>query len=54
MGDLRKGINPPSIGYLNFKSEYLTVTVKAGIITALIALAVKKRPRTLFFPHLFY
>ncbi|KAH9800522.1 putative sulfate transporter 3.5 [Citrus sinensis] len=39
VGDLRKGINPPSIGYLNFKSEYLTVTVKAGIITALIALA---------------
>ncbi|KDP32302.1 hypothetical protein JCGZ_13227 [Jatropha curcas] len=39
VGHIGKGLNPISIKYLNFKSEYLGVTLKAGIITGLIALA---------------
>ncbi|KAK8644906.1 hypothetical protein V6N13_118767 [Hibiscus sabdariffa] len=39
VGDLKKGLNPPSIQYLNFDPQYLPVTVRAGIITGLIALA---------------
>ncbi|XWS72005.1 hypothetical protein CRYUN_Cryun02cG0003500 [Craigia yunnanensis] len=39
VGDLKKGLNPPSIQYLNFDSRYLPVTVQAGLVTGLIALA---------------
>ncbi|XVF34801.1 hypothetical protein REPUB_Repub18cG0089700 [Reevesia pubescens] len=39
VGDLKKGLNPPSIQYLNFDSRYLPATLKAGIVTGLIALA---------------
>lgn len=39
VGHLNKGLNPISIKHLNFQSEYLPVTLKAGLITALIALA---------------
>ncbi|EEF47039.1 probable sulfate transporter 3.5 [Ricinus communis] len=39
VGDLRKGLNPLSIKYLNFDSKYLPQTIKAGLITGLIALA---------------
>ncbi|KAL3825143.1 hypothetical protein ACJIZ3_021172 [Penstemon smallii] len=39
VGDLRKGINKLSINRLNFDSEYLSAPIKAGLITALIALA---------------
>ncbi|GMI92753.1 sulfate transporter 3;5 [Hibiscus trionum] len=39
VGDLKKGLNPPSIQYLNFDPQYLPVTVRAGLVTGLIALA---------------
>ncbi|ESQ41974.1 hypothetical protein EUTSA_v10012949mg [Eutrema salsugineum] len=39
VGPLKKGLNPPSIQYLNFDSKYLPLVFKAGIITGLIAMA---------------
>ncbi|KAI3407680.1 STAS domain-containing protein [Psidium guajava] len=39
VGHLNRGINPLSIKDLNFESEYLPVTLKAGIITGILALA---------------
>ncbi|KAK8644907.1 hypothetical protein V6N13_118768 [Hibiscus sabdariffa] len=40
VGDLQKGLNHPSIQYLNFNPQYLHVTVRVGLITGLITLAV--------------
>lgn len=42
VGHLKKGINPISIKDLNFESKYLPATIKAGLITGLVALAVSK------------
>ncbi|KAM7462838.1 hypothetical protein LguiA_030959 [Lonicera macranthoides] len=39
IGHLKKGLNPPSISELTFVSPYLTVAIKTGIITGIIALA---------------
>ncbi|KAM7509488.1 hypothetical protein LguiA_019941 [Lonicera macranthoides] len=39
VGDLKKGINPPSIRDLNFDPKYISAPLKAGIITATISLA---------------
>ncbi|KAL1189207.1 putative sulfate transporter 3.5 [Cardamine amara subsp. amara] len=39
VGPLKKGLNPPSIQYLNFEAKYLPMVIKAGIITGLIAMA---------------
>ncbi|XP_065621495.1 sulfate transporter 3.1, partial [Quercus suber] len=39
IGELKKGLNPPSFGDLVFVSPYLTVAIKTGIITGVIALA---------------
>ncbi|XVE54300.1 hypothetical protein DITRI_Ditri03aG0069800 [Diplodiscus trichospermus] len=39
VGELKKGLNPPSIQYLNFDSRYLPATVRAGLVTGLVALA---------------
>ncbi|KAJ4708403.1 sulfate transporter 3 1 [Melia azedarach] len=39
VGHLKKGINPISIKDLNFESKYLPATIKAGLITGLVALA---------------
>lgn len=39
VGELKKGINPLSIEYLNFDSRYLPAVMKAGIITGFVALA---------------
>ena len=41
VGDLKKGLNPLSMGHLNFESKYLTAVVKTGIITGILALAVR-------------
>ncbi|XP_058074768.1 sulfate transporter 3.1-like isoform X2 [Magnolia sinica] len=38
VGPLKKGLSPPSIKYLNFEPRYLKVTVKAGIISGILAL----------------
>ncbi|KAK8610439.1 hypothetical protein V6N13_081596 [Hibiscus sabdariffa] len=38
VGDLKKGLNPVSIHYLNFDRRYLPVTIRAGIVTGLIAM----------------
>jgi sulfate transporter 3 len=40
VGELKKGINPPSINLLNFDSKYLPTVIKAGVVTGLVALAV--------------
>lgn len=50
VGPLKKGLNPPSIQYLNFDAKYLPVVLKAGIITGLIAMAVNNY----YFHHLFF
>lgn len=50
IGELKKGLNPPSFGDLVFVSPYLTVAIKTGIITGVIALAV----RSLLIPSLLY
>ncbi|XP_051120883.1 sulfate transporter 3.1-like [Andrographis paniculata] len=39
IGQLKKGINPPSIMDLDFDSKYLTGVIKTGIVTGIIALA---------------
>ncbi|KAJ9538623.1 hypothetical protein OSB04_031356 [Centaurea solstitialis] len=39
VGDLKKGINPPSIRRLNFDPKYISAPIQAGLITAMIALA---------------
>ncbi|EPS70563.1 hypothetical protein M569_04193, partial [Genlisea aurea] len=39
IGELKKGINPPSLSDINFDSEYLSAVIKTGIITGIIALA---------------
>lgn len=50
IGELKKGLNPPSFGDLVFVSPYLKVAIKTGIITGVIALAV----RNLLIPSLLY
>lgn len=40
VGELKKGINPLSIQKLNFDPKYIYAPIKAGVITAMIALAV--------------
>ncbi|XP_058085031.1 sulfate transporter 3.1-like isoform X2 [Magnolia sinica] len=39
IGHLKKGLNPPSLTDLNFSSPYLSIALKTGIITGVIALA---------------
>ncbi|KAF5742955.1 Sulfate transporter 3 5 isoform 1 [Tripterygium wilfordii] len=39
VGDLKKGLNPISIQFLNFDPKYLSVTVQAGLISGMVALA---------------
>ncbi|XP_010051595.2 probable sulfate transporter 3.5 [Eucalyptus grandis] len=39
VGHLNRGINPLSIKDLNFESQYLPVTLKAGILTGILAMA---------------
>ncbi|KAH0855885.1 hypothetical protein HID58_084146 [Brassica napus] len=41
IGELKKGINPPSITHLVFTSPYVTLALKTGIITGVLALAVR-------------
>ncbi|KAK8286661.1 hypothetical protein V6Z11_D07G004700 [Gossypium hirsutum] len=38
VGDLKKGLNPSSIHYLNFDSRYLPATIRAGVVTGLISM----------------
>lgn len=40
IGHLKKGLNPPSVTHLTFGSPYVTIALKTGIITGVIALAV--------------
>ncbi|KAL2927429.1 putative sulfate transporter 3.5, partial [Bienertia sinuspersici] len=39
VGHLSKGINPSSINKLNFDPKYIAAPIKAGILTAILALA---------------
>ncbi|MCE2056265.1 Sulfate transporter 3.1 [Datura stramonium] len=39
IGYLKKGINPPSYSQLAFSSQYLTIAIKTGVVTSVIALA---------------
>lgn len=39
IGHLKKGINPPSYSELAFSSQYLTIAIKTGVVTSVIALA---------------
>ena len=40
MGHLKKGINPLSNKNLDFDPKYISAPIEAGVITALVALAV--------------
>lgn len=40
IGQLKKGLNPPSLSELDFGSPYLMTAVKTGVIIGVIALAV--------------
>jgi sulfate transporter 3 len=40
IGYLKKGINPPSVTSLDFSPPYIMISLKTGIITGIIALAV--------------
>ena len=40
IGHLKKGLNPLTISDLAFGSPYLMTTIKTGVITGIIALAV--------------
>ncbi|XP_021280360.1 sulfate transporter 3.1-like [Herrania umbratica] len=39
IGNLKKGLNPPSFGDFVFTSPYMTTAVKTGLITGIVALA---------------
>ncbi|CAN4091274.1 unnamed protein product [Withania somnifera] len=39
IGHLKRGINPPSYSELAFSSQYLTIGIKTGVVTSVIALA---------------
>ncbi|KAM3356367.1 sulfate transporter 3.1 [Capsicum galapagoense] len=39
IGHLERGINPPSYSELAFRSQYLSIAIKTGIVTSVIALA---------------
>ncbi|XP_059300885.1 sulfate transporter 3.1-like [Lycium ferocissimum] len=39
IGELKKGLNPPSIMDLSFGSKYMTTAIKTGIVTGVISLA---------------
>ena len=41
IGELKRGINPSSVTDLNLDSKYLPVAIKTGIVTGIIALAVR-------------
>ncbi|CAI0389909.1 unnamed protein product [Linum tenue] len=38
VGELKKGLNPISIHHLNFNSQYLSATIKAGLVAGAIAM----------------
>lgn len=40
VGDLKKGINPSSLKNLDFDPNYISAPIQAGLVTAMIALAV--------------
>jgi len=40
IGELKKGLNPPSLTDLVFVSPYMTTAIKTGLIVGIIALAV--------------
>lgn len=48
MGDLKKGINPSSLKNLDFDPKYISAPIQAGLVTAMIALAVSSN-YTLFY-----
>jgi len=39
IGELKKGLNPLSVTHLSFGSPYLSIAIKTGIVTGVIALA---------------
>jgi sulfate transporter 3 len=41
IGKLKKGLNPPSATSLQFSPPYMMLALKTGIITGVIALAVR-------------
>jgi len=40
VGNLKKGINPPSLKNIDFDRRYIAAPLRAGFITAMVALAV--------------
>lgn len=41
IGPLKKGLNPPSLSELQFGDSHLMIAIKTGIITGIIAMAVR-------------
>jgi len=49
VGDLKKGINPSSLENLDFDPKYISAPIQAGLVTAMIALAVSTYFKTPMF-----
>lgn len=41
VGDLKKGLNPLSISQLTFEAKHVEIAVKAGLMSGILALAVR-------------
>lgn len=55
VGELKRGLNPLSFKDINFDPKYISAPIRAGVITAFIALAVRNLlnfdDKSLFFPQ---
>ncbi|CAL0326877.1 unnamed protein product [Lupinus luteus] len=49
-GELKKGLNPPSVKDLVFVSPYMITAIKTGVITGIIALAASIFHISIYFP----
>lgn len=52
IGKLKKGLNPPSVTNLVLVSPYMGTAIKTGLVTGIIALAVKCLSLSFSFPLL--
>jgi len=53
IGELKKGLNPPSATDLVFVSPYVGTAIKTGLITGIIALAVSPLKSHFLCVHVF-
>jgi sulfate transporter 3 len=41
IGDLPRGVNPPSMNMLQFSGSYVALSIKTGIMTGILSLTVR-------------